>query len=266
MSWTLAQLVERLERDWPLDQAESWDNPGLAFGLPDTKVEKVLLCVDVTLEVVEEAAVHSVDLILSHHPTIFRPIHSVAGFGSTQLILQAAIAKNIALYSAHTNVDFISGGVTATLADSLALKPEKPIDATSGAGLIGRLASSLSLREFAEHVAEVIPPSPIGVLVQGTPEQSVSTVAVLAGAGDSLLEAVAQTTADVFLTSDLRHHRALDFRTITANRSRALISISHWAAESLWLPVASRTLAEMAPGVTFIESEISTDPWTFRIG
>lgn len=265
MSWNLGRLVERIELDWPLDQAESWDNPGLSLGDPAVTVSKVLLSVDVTPEVIEEAAANSAELIISHHPVIFKPINSIAGFGSSQLVLQAAIASRVALYSAHTNVDFISGGVTDSLVKALSIEPESVIDLVTGAGSIGQLPRPISLREFAGLVSSALPRTPGGVLVQGDADRSVSTVAVLAGAGDTVLDLVTNTAADVFVTSDLRHHRALDFRTATMNKHQALVCISHWAAESLWLPAAARALSRMAPELTFVESTISTDPWTFRI-
>lgn len=264
MIWKLGQLVARIEQDWPLGQAEPWDNPGLSLGDPFADINRVLVCIDVTPAVIREAHESATQLIVSHHPVIFRPIRAVAGSGASQRILQSAIASGVALYSAHTNVDFIRGGVTQVLAEALSIQPTGVIDSSNGGGAIGRLSSKITLGEFASRVARALTHTPGGVLVQGQPDQMISTVAVLAGAGDSLLETVSEIDVDAYVTSDLRHHRALDFQTMTAG-SKSLLSVSHWAAESIWIPTAVKALSEMAPEVTFIPSEISTDPWNFRV-
>ncbi|MGE5719896.1 MAG: Nif3-like dinuclear metal center hexameric protein [Nocardioidaceae bacterium] len=134
-----------------------------------------------------------------------------------------------------------------------------------GTGRIGRLSRPMTLRSFAEHVQNVLPPTSHGVRVGGDPERVVETVAVTSGAGDFLLETVLGTEADVYVTSDLRHHRASEF---LEHGGPALVDIAHWAAEWTWLPVLERTLVESlgAEGDT-VETRVSTtctDPWTFR--
>ncbi|MFT4010539.1 MAG: Nif3-like dinuclear metal center hexameric protein [Nocardioidaceae bacterium] len=140
--------------------------------------------------------------------------------------------------------------------------------ATRGHGRIGPIADALTLREFAEQVARVLPKTAHGVRVAGDPTREVRTVAVAAGAGDSLLGHVAATRADVLVTSDLRHHRASEF---LADGGPALVDVAHWAAEWTWLPVAQERLETglVAAGVAAgtVESRVSTlvtDPWTFR--
>jgi putative NIF3 family GTP cyclohydrolase 1 type 2 len=114
-------------------------------------------------------------------------------------------------------------------------------------------------------VARALPATAHGVRVAGDPERRVSTVAVGAGAGDSLLDLVAGTGADVYLTSDLRHHRASEFLELGGP---ALVDVAHWAAEWTWLPVAeNRLLAGLSRRgytVDTLVSALVTDPWTFR--
>ncbi|MGH3364237.1 MAG: Nif3-like dinuclear metal center hexameric protein [Nocardioidaceae bacterium] len=138
-------------------------------------------------------------------------------------------------------------------------------NAARGTGRIGRLSRPTTLRSFAEHVQNVLPQTSHGVRVGGDPERLVETVAVTSGAGDFLLETVLGTEADVYVTSDLRHHRASEF---LEHGGPALVDIAHWAAEWTWLPVLERTLVESlgAEGDT-VETRVSTtctDPWTFR--
>lgn len=136
-----------------------------------------------------------------------------------------------------------------------------------GHGRIGRLAAPTTLRGFAEQVAAALPATTTGVRAAGDPDRSVETVAVVCGAGDSFLDAVLDTDADVYVTSDLRHHRAGEF---LEHRGPALVDIAHWAAEWTWLPVVERKLAdgvrELGDTVETRVSTTNTDPWTFRIG
>ena len=137
--------------------------------------------------------------------------------------------------------------------------------ASRGHGRIGRLEAPTSLQAFADHVAEALPGTAHGVRVAGDPDRRIETVAVGAGAGDSLLELVAATDADVYLTSDLRHHRAGEF---LEGGGPALVDVSHWAAEWTWLPVAQERAAvglkERGYTVDSRVSTLVTDPWTFR--
>lgn len=137
---------------------------------------------------------------------------------------------------------------------------------TRGAGRIGKLAEPSTLRKFAESVQQALPPTALGVRVGGDPERIVETVAVTSGAGDFLLEKVLATSADVYVTSDLRHHRASEF---LEHDGPALIDVSHWAAEWTWLPVLERKLTEsLGPRGDTVEIRVSTtctDPWSFRL-
>jgi dinuclear metal center YbgI/SA1388 family protein len=134
-----------------------------------------------------------------------------------------------------------------------------------GSGRIGALAEPMSLRAFASHVADVLPETAHGVRVGGDPDRVVETVAVTSGAGDFLLDTVLGTGADVYVTSDLRHHRASEF---LEHGGPALVDVAHWAAEWTWLPVLERTLVEaMGQRGDTVDIRVSTtctDPWTFR--
>lgn len=137
-----------------------------------------------------------------------------------------------------------------------------PQIATTGTGRIGKVTAT-TLREFAEAVSKILPETVHGVRVGGDPERAVRKVAVCGGAGDFLLDAMAATDADVYVTSDLRHHPAAEF---LEKDGPALVDIAHWAAEWTWLPVVSERLND-ALGDT-VETRVSTtptDPWTFRV-
>lgn len=134
--------------------------------------------------------------------------------------------------------------------------------AATGTGRTGSVAPT-TLRGFAEHVASVLPATAHGVRVSGDPDRPVRRVAVCGGAGDFLLDRLAGADVDVYVTSDLRHHRAGEFRE---HDGPALVDVAHWAAEWTWLPVVQARLADaMGDRVGTRVSTRSTDPWQFRV-
>ena len=134
--------------------------------------------------------------------------------------------------------------------------------AATGTGRIGVVAPT-TLRDFAATVAEVLPATAHGVRVAGEPDRAVRRVALCGGAGDFLLDAVRATDADVYVTSDLRHHPAAEFRE---HQGPALVDVAHWAAEWTWLPVVrARLTEELGDTVETRVSTLNTDPWQFRI-
>ncbi|QZY30332.1 Nif3-like dinuclear metal center hexameric protein [Nocardioides coralli] len=137
-----------------------------------------------------------------------------------------------------------------------------PGQAPTGTGRIGTVEPT-TLAEFASTVARALPQTAAGVRVAGDPDRPVRRVALCGGAGDFLLDAVRGTDADVYVTSDLRHHPAAEFRE---HDGPALVDVAHWAAEWTWLPVVSARLAdELGDTVETRVSTINTDPWQFRI-
>jgi dinuclear metal center YbgI/SA1388 family protein len=136
-----------------------------------------------------------------------------------------------------------------------------------GLGRVGDLARAITLRRFAQRVSAALPATPAGIRVGGDLDRPVRTVAVLAGAGDSLLDAARHSGADVYVTSDLRHHPASE--ALAWADAPALIDIPHWAAEWLWLPLLERRLtAALAGRGTPVPVQVSglvTDPWTLHI-
>ncbi|HEX6886573.1 MAG TPA: Nif3-like dinuclear metal center hexameric protein [Candidatus Nanopelagicales bacterium] len=136
-----------------------------------------------------------------------------------------------------------------------------------GGGRVGELSEPMPLRAFAEVVARTLPATAGGIRVAGDPDRLVGRVAICGGAGDSLLGAAEAAGADVYLTSDLRHHRASEHREAGGC---ALVDVAHWAAEWMWLPQAARLLEQDAAAAGFaLSTTVSTtvtDPWTFHVG
>jgi dinuclear metal center YbgI/SA1388 family protein len=141
------------------------------------------------------------------------------------------------------------------------------LPSTRGHGRVGVLPEPMSLRSFAELVSGRFPATASGVRIAGDPDRHVSRVAVGAGSGESLLEQARRSGVDVYLTSDLKHHRAGEFLELPG--APALVDIAHWAAEWTWLPLAAEHVREAASSRGYtVDTRVSTlvtDPWTFRV-
>lgn len=283
---TLGQVVRTFDELYPPGTAEDWDAVGLVAGDPAVPVRKVLLAVDPVEEVADEALAWGADLLVTHHPLFLRPVHSVAATTFKGSLVHRLIRGGCGLYVAHTNADAAERGVADALADALDLLhrvPLVPHDAgrgtphaavTTGTGRVGRLAAPITLRAFAERVAEVLPATVQGVRVAGDLDATVESVAVVGGSGDSLFDAVRASGADVYLTSDLRHHPVSELRERAQleggpSATPFLVDVPHFASEWPWLRYAAEDLARaLAARGEHVETRVSTtatDPWTARV-
>jgi dinuclear metal center YbgI/SA1388 family protein len=268
---TVADVVAALEARYPAGLAADWDAVGLTCGDPDASVRRVLFAVDPVMAVVDEALMLQADMIVTHHPLFLHGVHSVAAVDHKGRLVHSLVSHGVALFSAHTNADHAEPGVSDALAAALGLTGCRPLvpepgDPALGTGRVGALPREVTLAEFAAQVSAALPATRHGVRVAGEGTQTVRTVAVCGGAGDAFL-ADAAAVADVYVTSDLRHHRAQDH---LVDGGCALVDVAHWASEWPWLPVAAEELradlAALGSTVDVHVSTIPTDPWTQHIG
>lgn len=270
---TVANVVAALQTAYPLRLAEEWDTGiGLSCGESAAPVHRVLLAVDADPAVVRQAADVDAQLIVTHHPLLFRPVQSVAADTDKGGLLHTLIRGGIAHFAAHTNADRAVGGVNDALADALGLVDTAPLvpavaalDPREGLGRVGALAAPMTLRAFAAHVAARLPETAWGVRAAGDAERIVRRVAVCGGSGGGELAAATAAGADVFVTSDITHHTAAEH---VADPSRpALVDIAHWAGEWPWLARAATVIdSAFDSAVATTVSTLRTDPWTLRVG
>ncbi|MDR7278361.1 Nif3-like dinuclear metal center hexameric protein [Catenuloplanes atrovinosus] len=262
---TVGRLVDALEARYQPAWAEQWDRVGLVLGEPDAVVRRVLCVVDVVDETVDEAFEAGADLIVAHHPLLLKGVSSVAPTTSKGRIVHRLIRGGIALFTAHTNADAASPGVSDALAARLDLRDLRPLaphpaGPELGIGRVGTLPSPRTLREFAAFAAARLPATTWGVRAAGDPDRMIRTVAVCGGAGDSFLPQAAAAGADAYLTSDLRHHTAGEH---LASGGPALLDAAHWATERPWCDDVAAWLRAGHP-VEVIVSDLDTDPWTLH--
>ncbi|NLT26929.1 MAG: Nif3-like dinuclear metal center hexameric protein [Microbacteriaceae bacterium] len=273
---TLRELQATVETLFPARGAESWDAIGTATGDPDAEVTRALLAVDPVAATVGEALEWGAGLLLTHHPLLLRGVTSVAEDRYKGRLIARLIRGGCALLAAHTNADVVESGPTGVILDRLGVPagpehriPIKPTadDPDRGIGLVAELPATVTLREFAERVAEILPATVGGVRVAGDPDQPVRRIAVCSGAGDSLLGDPMVRGADVYLTSDLRHHPASEAReqALLDGGRPALVDTAHWASERLWLEGAAERLRAAHPDLEVRVSDLRTDPFDFRI-
>lgn len=264
----LSDLIDKFETFWPGSHADSWDRVGLLAGSSKAEVSRILVSVDLTEAVIEEAIEFGAELIVTHHPFLLKGLESVSEDRLKGSLIAKLIRAGISVFSAHTNADVQEDGASTLMAKAFGLNNLKPLVSTSagfGHGVIGTLAAETELANFAKTVSKALPATARKVAFSGNPSRTVKTVAICSGAGDSFLPAVLESEADVYVTSDLRHHPTQD--AVLAPREHgplSLIDVSHWAAESLWVGGAVNRLNTLT-GVTALESSINTDPWTREV-
>ena len=271
MSHSVAEVNAAIESLWPLSGAEKWDAPGLLVGDPAARVDTIHLAVDAVADTVDEAVALSADLLLVHHPLLLRGVTSVAADRYKGALVAKLIKADCALVAAHTNADVVETGTSAVIAARLGLVDTRPIvpsdgNPARGIGRVGTLAHPTTLGRLARDLGGILPATAGGIRVSGEFDRGVASVAVCGGAGDSLLAEPAVLASDVYITSDLRHHPASEAReNARVAGGPALVDVSHWASEWLWLETAANQLRENLPGVTVTVSDLRTDPWDFVV-
>lgn len=268
---SLGDVVDLVHRRYPPATAEAWDAVGLVCGDPQAPVRRVLVALDPVSGVVDEALGLEADLLITHHPLLLTPVSSVAATTPAGRVVQRLVSGGRALLAAHTNADVAHGGVNDALAAALGLVGAAPLlpssdDPTTGLGRVGDVEAT-TLGAFAEHVRDVLPRTAHGVRVQGDPARRVRRVAVASGSGGDTVGAATEAGADVLVTSDLKHHVALDHREAGGV---AVVDVAHFASEHPWVPAYAGLLHSdlVAAGydVDVQWSALVTDPWTFHLG
>ena len=201
---TVNDLVELLEELMPSNLAEDWDNVGLMLGRKGKTVKRILLALDLSKEVVEQAVAQKIDLIIPHHPAIFKKLKRVVDNDWQQDLLLTLAENGIAVYSAHTNLDCVSTGVNDVLAKLLKLEDTEILDDSNGLGRIG-VVEETSLTEYAQVVKNALKAD---YVVVGDAGKQVHKVAVCGGAGSDLIDLALAKGADTLVTGDVKYHSA----------------------------------------------------------
>lgn len=258
-------ILGALEEFAPLALQDGYDNAGLQIGLAeDAEATGALLCLDVTEDVVDEAVLRGCNLIVSHHPLLFRPLKSITFDDYVGRTIVKAIQHGIAVYAAHTNLDSAQGGVNFKIAEKLGLVAPQwlsPKEAylrgmayvTAGEGIIATLPTSLSEREFMERVKEVFGLK--SLRVNYAQKKTISRVALCGGSGASLIPKAIEKGADAFITGEIGYHRFFGYE-----KDILLLEIGHYESEQYTLEVLRDVLLKKDPTLPTLFSKTRTNP------
>jgi dinuclear metal center YbgI/SA1388 family protein len=264
MSVRLADIIAVLDDAYPPGLAQDWDSVGLVCGDPQDTIDSVTVAVDATAAVV--STVGQRGLLLAHHPLLLRGVDTVAASTPKGALIHRLIRADAALFTAHTNADAASPGVSDALAEALGLMVEAVIEPAPGGlplnvgtGRIGTLARPQRFADFAAWVNSALPQTTWGVRAAGDADATVTRVAVCGGSGDSLLAAVAAAGVQAYVTADLRHHPADEH---LRGSGVGLIDVAHWASEYPWCTqVAELLRAQFGAALPVMVCPLRTDPW-----
>ena len=223
----------------PARLAEEWDNIGLQVGRNEKEVRVILCALDFSAEVLEQASQVHADIIVTHHPAIFRGVKQFTDRDWHTALLLKAARKDIAVYSAHTNLDSVAGGVNDVLANLLGLENVEGLsgeDTLEGIGRIGVLKEALELNAFAENVKKALKLEHVTVVPAG---RLVCKVAICGGSGMDFLDCAVQAGADTYVTGDVKYHDAQEAQGKHIN----LIDATHQGTE---LPVVNELADRLA--------------------
>lgn len=239
-------IIKRLEKEFPKELAYEWDNVGLLVGDRDREVTNVVVCLDVTEDVVDFAKSADAELIISHHPLLFAPINRINGDTKNGKLLMDIIENKIAVYSAHTNCDKAECGINARLAEMFDLDDIEPLE-EDGLGRIGSLKAGVSLTDFAKTVEEKL-----GVKVRfcGDTKTMVKKVAICSGSGADLVDTAIKKGADVLLTGDTKYHQMLDSKD-----SINIVDAGHFGTENIVTEIFAEILCDMGVSVFWKDTE-----------
>ena len=226
----LKDFIDLLEQVAPARFAEPWDNPGLQVGSYYQEVRKILLALDPTLKALMSASKTGAQVLLTHHPLIFKPISRLEIHGYPHNVIFQAVKNEISVVAAHTNLDVVKGGMNDILAHMLELQhvevlSKKDEDKGVGLGRIGDLPEPTEFSYMVNNIKRVLRVEKPGLVGQG--DRLVRRLAVVAGSGGSLVPLASEKGADLLLTGDVSHHHALEAESLGI----ALIDGGHFHTE-----------------------------------
>lgn len=254
----IKEITDYLESLAPLHLQESYDNSGLIVGNPNDSVSGILISLDATENVLDEALEKKCNMVVAHHPIVFSGLKKFNGKNYVERTVIKAIKNNIALYAIHTNLDNVLHGVNDKISEKLGLKNRtilKPTDSegTTGSGMIGDLQKPLTGKDFLAFLKTQMELT----CIRHTPllNEKISKVALCGGAGSFLLNEAIKNQADVFITGDYKYHQFFD-----AEKHLLIADIGHYESEVFTKELLRERLTEKFPEFRILECETNTNP------
>lgn len=263
-------ILELLNIIAPFEIAEDWDNSGLQAGNLNWEVKKIIIGLDVSMSLMTAAKQGNCDLVLTHHPLMLRPEKFIDFNKMPGSAIEIAAKHGISIVSLHTNLDKAKDGLNDCFAAKLGFSTTKvflmenlsstPVDEMIGMGRIGYLKSSSILKQLVHQVKEKL--NLTHLRVTGDMDLPVTSVAICTGSGGSLLDEFLKSSADVYITGDMKYHEARRVEEY----SKALIDVGHFSSERMAIDLLfdklSRAIQKAGLNIQIIKFEKEKDPFT----
>lgn len=259
----IKDIIRIMEEFAPKTLKEDFDNVGLMVGDRNKEVKKILLALDCTLDVIKEAKEKSVDLIITHHPLIFRKPSSITTDTLTGKKIIELIKNDISLYSSHTNLDSAENGLNETIVNLLGYSTNELIEVNKmarndneGLGRIVRLEDFIKLEDLIEDIKEKLNVKSLKV-VKGC--EKVKNIAIINGSGSDFFEKAYKKGADCIITGDTTYHYASDYKELGVS----IIDTGHFSSEWIVFLQVINKLRDKLQDIEILISTKSEDPYTF---
>lgn len=254
----LRDVIEKLEKFAPTEIQAEWDNSGLLFAGDGRDIKTVLVTLDLTPAVAEEAITCGADMVVEHHPSIFSPIKTLASDDPAVSAFSAVAAKGIAVYAMHTSADFAKGGLNDEVIAKFGCSETEAIGGVLGNPRIGVLENPTTLKRLAEKTSVLF--GDPAVRFTGDGDKVIRKIAVVNGGGASLdaLTLAKSAGADVFISGDVKYHLA----RWTRDSNYAIISIGHYESEIGFADLVCGRMAETLADVVFTASGKCCNPYS----
>ena len=255
----IKEVVNALERFAPLPLQEDFDNAGLQVGLTETEVSGALLCLDVTEKVLDEAIAQGCNLVVSHHPLVFRALKQVSDSNYVQRCVIKAIKHDITIVSMHTNMDNALDGVNFKIAEKMQLQgtrffaPKTVGDLEGGNGVVGDLPVPMEARDFISMLKTTFDVA--CVQANQLLNRQIRRVAICGGAGAFLLSDAIREGADAFVTGEMHYHDYFDHE-----QEIQICVIGHYQSEQYTKEIFKSIIEERCEGVKCYMSSVNTNP------
>ena len=238
-------IIGNLEKKYPKANAESWDNVGLIVGKLNQEVSKVQLSLDATDKAIENAIKNSADLIITHHPMIFKPVKTITTMDNLGRKIIKLIENNKSLYAMHTNLDSSKDGLNDYILNLLEVENSKVIDVNEfdnevGIGRLYTLSKEMNIDEYATFVKNSLKIKNIRIISENR-EKIIKKVALINGSGMSYWRKVKSLGADLFITGDIGYHDALDAKEARIN----VFDIGHFETENCFVELLRKDIEGM---------------------
>ncbi len=259
----IKDVTSALERFAPLPLQEDYDNAGLQVGLTEADVSGVLLCLDITEDVLREAVAQGCNMVVAHHPLIFRRLRRITSEDYVQRCVMFAIKNDITIVAMHTNLDSVKGGVNYMMARQLGLQdteliePRTAFGAEAGSGVTGILPEPMEAAEFIAKIKKTFRAD--SIKVNELLKRPIRKIALCGGSGAFVLPKAIETGADAFITGEMHYHEFFGTEQLLQ-----IAVIGHYESEQYTINLLQEIINESCPGVRTVLTSVNTNPITSR--